>query len=332
MADSDVADDPRAMPQLALGFMTSKAIYAVTKLGIADYLGEEARTAEDIAEAVGADAHAVGRFLRYLASVGLFVEEGGRFALTPLGSTMRRDAPVSFRAMILMANSDTYLGWAQAEHTLRTGEPAFAKVFGGDFFQWLDRNPDAAQTFHAAMITPPNELATIVAQLDLADARHVIDVGGGNGHFLSAILAAYPPLQATLVDLAEAIEAAKAEQGGPLPNTALVVGDFFRAVPGGGDVYILQKILHDWNDEDCARILRTIRSAVEPGTRLAIVDVIVRPGQTGALLADMWMYVQSGGRERTAEEFEMLLANTGFRMTVARDTGARLGIVDAVAV
>jgi hypothetical protein len=329
---TDPADNPALMPSLALGFMTSKAIHAVTRLGIADYLQDDARTADEIAEAVGADAHATARFLRYLAGVGLFAEEEeGRFRLTPLGQTMRAHVAGSFRSMILMANADTYLGWAQAEHTLRTGEPAFLKVFGSDFFQWLDHHPAAAATFHAAMITPPAELTRIVAGLDLAGVRSVCDVGGGNGHFLSAILARAPQLQSTLVDLKEAIEAAIQGQGGPLPGTDLVVGDFFKEVPAGFDLYVLQKILHDWSDEDAGRILRTVRAAAEAGTKLAVVDRIVMPGSPDALLPDIWMYVQSGGRERTADEFRDLLAATGWTMVAARDVGARLGIVDAIA-
>jgi hypothetical protein len=326
------ADNPALMPGLALGFMTSKAIHAVTRLGIADFLKDDAHTPDEIADAVDADGHATARFLRYLASVGLFAEEGGRFRLTPLGQTMRADVPGSFRSMILMANADTYMGWAQAEHTLRTGEPAFLKVFGSDFFQWLDHHPAAAATFHAAMITPPAELERIIAGLDLNGVKSVCDVGGGNGHFLSAILARAPELKSTLVDLGEAIEAAIQGQGGRLPGTDLVVGDFFKEAPTGADLYILQKILHDWSDEDAARILGTVRTAAEPGTKLAIVDRIVTPGSPDALLPDIWMYVQTGGRERTADEFRDLLAATGWTMIAARDVGARLGIVDAVAV
>jgi hypothetical protein len=163
----------------------------------------------------------------------------------------------------------------------------------------------------------------------MSGVTKVADIGGGNGHLLSAILARYPGTSGILVDMAEAIAAAEAAQGGPLPNTDLVVGNFFEAVPSGADLYILHKILHDWSDEDCTRILDVCRRAMRTTDRLVILDLVVTPEQPEAFLSDVYMLVQSGGRERTEAEFARLLQNAGFVMASCRQTGGRLGLVEA---
>jgi hypothetical protein len=324
--------NPRRIFELAAGFMPAQAINAVVLLGVPDHLGDGSATVEDMAGALGGDAPALGRFLRFLESYDLFVQEGGAWRLTPGGQLLRSDVPHSMAARIKMLNAATYRGWGDALHTLRTGRPGFEKAFGGDFFAWLDEHPDEAETFHAAMIDGPEQSLALIDALDLEGVSSITDIAGGNGHFLSHLIAKHPGIRTSLVDMPAAIAAAQAGQGGPLPGCALVIGSFFDELPGGSDLYLLQKILHDWPVDQAGRILRTLRAAVTAGTRLAVLDMIVEPGRSDALLSDIYMLVQSGGCERTADQFETLLAANGFRMTRARQTSTRLGIVDAVAV
>ena len=320
------------MFQLAAGFMPAQAMNAVLLLGVPDFLGDRSAAAGEIALALGADAAALERFLRFLAGYDLFARDAeGGWRLTGFGQAMRSDAPNSMAARIRMLNAATYRGWAEALHTLKTGRPGFERAFGDNFFAWLDDHPDEAAIFHAAMVDDPIQSDKIVDALDLAGIGSVTDIAGGNGHFLSRLIAKHPSISGRLVDMPEAIAAARAGGGGPLPNCELVVGDFFQALPGGSDLYILQKILHDWPDEQAGLILRTLRAAVVPGTRLAVIDVVVTPDRGDALLSDVYMLVQSGGCERTAEQFDALLADNGFRMTGVAETGTRLGVVSAVA-
>jgi len=327
-----MAADPRSLFQLAAGFMPAQAMNAVILLGIPDFLGDRSASADEIGSALDADATAIERFLRFLAIHDLFAQDAqGRWRLTGFGRAMRSDVSNSMAARIRMLNAATYRGWAEALHTLKTGRPGFERAFGDDFFAWLDDHPDEAAIFHAAMVDDPEQSDRIIDALDLAGIASVTDIAGGNGHFLSRLIAKHPGISTRLVDMAEAIEAARAGRGGPLPGCDLVVGDFFQALPGGSDLYILQKILHDWPDEQAGRILRTLRAAVAPGTRLAVIEVIVTPDRPDALLSDVYMLVQSGGCERTADQFAALLADHGFRMTKAVETGTRLGIISAVA-
>jgi hypothetical protein len=322
------------MFQLAAGFMPAQAMNAVLLLGVPDFLGDRSAAAAEIASALNADPAALERFLRFLATYDLFAQDAeGRWRLTGFGQAMRSDGPGSMAARIRMLNAATYRGWGEALHTLKTGRPGFERAFGEDFFAWLDHHPDEAAIFHAAMVDDPHQSDRIVDALDLTGIASVTDVAGGNGHFLSRLIAKHPGISGRLVDMAEAIAAESAGRGGTLPGCELVVGDFFQALPGGSDLYILQKILHDWPDERAGHILRTLRAAVEPGTRLAVIDLVVTPDRPDALLSDVYMLVQSGGCERTAGEFATLLANHGFQTTgVVADTGTRLGIVNAVAV
>lgn len=327
---------------MASGAWVTASLYTATVLGIADLLAAGPRSAEDLAGASQANADALRRLLRMLAAHGVFAErEDGRFEQTELSTLLRGDAPGNLRAMVLMYGTDVWwTPWGQMLHTIRTGETAFSKVHGAELFEYMKRDGDFAATFNRAMTGGSARLADeIVAAYDFSRFGTIVDVGGGQGLLLSAILKAAPAARGVLADMPHVIETARAlvAERGVADRCKLVGGSFFDAVPAGGDAYVMKWILHDWNDDDATRILRTVRTAIPPTGRLIAFDRVLPeritagdPFDQGATLMDLNMLVNVTGRERTAAEFRRLFAAGGFTLTSARSMPTGLGIVEGL--
>ena len=277
--------------------------------------------------------------LRVLASVGIFAEdEQGRVTLTPSAGLLQTDVPGSMRAWAIIVGDLWWQPWAELLYSVKTGHPAFDHVYGMGQFEYLARNPGIAEIFHATMasVTTP-EAPAVISAYDFSEIRTIVDVGGGNGALIAAILKATPSMRGVLFDLPSVIEEARSviEAEGVAERCELVAGDFFNSpLPSGGDAYILKWILHDWDDERATIILRNCREAlrdVERG-RLLLVEPIVPPGNELHMskLADIQMLVMTGGRERTREEFQQLLGQSGFRMTAVVLTQSFVSVVEAI--
>jgi hypothetical protein len=317
MADQDVALHLR---HKLMGFLLSQAIVAVAELGVADELAHGPRSAGDLAGAVGADPDALRRFLRTLAGEGLFVEQPpGTFGLTEMGQLLRADQPGSLRHFATLMTDEAYDAWGQARYSLRTGRPAFPKVFGEPLFDWLAGNPEAAARFNGGQAGLVELRMQPLLERDWAGVSTVVDIGGGNGALLRALLNRYPGLNGVLLDMPGV--AAEAER--MLDGTALagrmrcVGGDFRAAVPAGGDVYVLAQILHDWDDEQATAILRRCRQAMPAQASLLILEQILPEGNRPdpAKLLDLHMLVMLGGRERAITEWRDLLAASQFAVS-----------------
>ncbi len=332
---SDPSHSPvEHLRELTNGFIIPRCIYAVAKLGIADQLEDGARTAADLAEAVEVQPRALYRVLRALAGVGVFREEPGeRFTLTPVGEALRASAPDSLRAYIVMNHEFTFPSMGELVHTLRTGEPGFDKAFGAPFFDYFNKNPQQFDSFQAAMESVHRAWSIAVAEeYDFSVARRVVDVGGGNGSQLSAILQRHDHLSGVLFEQAGAIAAAKAGGGGSLPRCEFVVGDFFEEVASGGDIYILRRIIHDWNDEQATVILRSCLKAMGDNSRLLIIEGVPGPANqpSWAHLQDVTMLACLTGMERTVEEYGHLMSTVGLRLDEVVPTQTVLSILVAV--
>jgi predicted O-methyltransferase YrrM len=327
---------------MASGNWVAASLYAAAVLGIADLLAEGPRSAGDLAEATQADPDALRRLLRMLAAHGVFAERGdGRFEQTELSTLLRDDAAGSLRSMLLMYGSEVWrVPWGEMVHSIRTGETAFSKMHGAELFEYMKRDGEFAATFNRAMTEGSARLAAeIVVAYDFSGFGTIVDVGGGQGWLLSAILRAVPAARGVLVDLPHVIETARALIGerGVADRCELVSGSFFESVPAGGDAYVLKWIIHDWNDADATRILRTVRAAVPRTGRLIVFDRVlperVREGnpldQSGTLM-DLNMLVNVTGRERTEAEFRRLFAAAGFTLSSARSTPSGLGVVEGL--
>jgi SAM-dependent methyltransferase len=331
---------PLALFRMMTGYYISQAIYAVAKLGIADLLGDGPRHHDELAKATGTEGDALRRVLRLLTSVGVFTEEeGGRFALAPIGTCLRSGVPGSMHAVALLFGGITQRAWGDLPYSLRTGEPAFPHVFGMDSFAYMAQHPDEAANFDAAMSGFTRQIAiAVAAAYDFSAFRRIVDVGGGSGALVAGILKANPALTGILFDLPHVAERAKASiaEIGLSDRCATVGGDFFKEVPDGGDVYLLKHVIHDWNDARATAVLQSCRRAMGPAARLLIVEAVYPPridqsdASRGAAANDVNMLVCTGGRQRSEAEFRALYEAAGFQLTRIIPTEARVGVIEGV--
>jgi hypothetical protein len=305
------------------GKMISAAICVLARVGVADHLAHGPRTVEELAAATETNAPMLYRFLRAAASVGVFAEQAdGRFALTPTAEYLRSDVPGTIRYLAYLYGEESVWNcFGSAVDTLRTGEPAGPKLRGGKgWFQYMEESPEYAEVFHRAMTGVSNRASEVATSYDFSGFSSVADIGGGQGRLLAAILASSPGARGVLFDIASAIGGAAPvlEQHGVADRVECVVGDFFESVPSGLDAYVLKAILHDWNDEDCRRILGNIRAALGDHAegRILIVEAVVPDLNDWhfSKAMDIAMAVSLGGKERNLHEWRALLASAGFEL------------------
>jgi hypothetical protein len=316
---STPSDDLR---RLLYGYRITQALYAAAELCVADLLADGPRSAEDLATASGAHAPSLYRVLRFLASEGVFTQTAdGSFALTPMAETLRRDAPGSLRPTILLqAGKTLWQAWGHLAHAVRTGEPAFDHAHGVELYEYYRRHPDEWAAFDHAMTAGSASLTRAVAALyNFSPCKTVVDVGGGRGALVLGLLEAYPHLRAIVFDQpAVAAEAQQTiEAAGFADRCEAIGGDFFEAVPEGGDTYLAKYILHNWDDERCVAILSACRRAVPAGGRLLVIEQVIPLGgaRSSAKSGDVNMLVNLTGRERTRAEYRALYAAAGFALT-----------------
>jgi hypothetical protein len=304
-----------------------QCLYVTAKLGLADLLVDGAATSDELAAAVQVDPPALYRVLRGLASVGVFSEvEHGTFALAPLGECLRTDVGGSLRAYATLTGEVGFRCWAEVMHSVKTGRPAFEHVFGTDLYSYLAARPDVAELFQQGVTERGRELhAAVVEVVDFDGVATIVDVGGGMGALLAAFLEANPGARGILFDLPDVVAHA-----GSIDRCELVGGDFFEGVPAGGDVYVLSRVLHDWDDGRAAILLANCRRAMGDGGRLLIVSRVVSEGDSPdeSKLNDLNMLVIGGGRERTQDEFRTLLEQAGFRLTRVISTSSAVSVIE----
>jgi hypothetical protein len=287
----------------------------------------------------GAHAGALYRVLRALASVGIFSEDdAGRFHNTPLAEPLRTAIPGSLRAFVVMQGEpESWQPWGQLLYSVRTGEPAFDHVFGKPQFQYLAENPAPARVFDEAMASrSAAEIEAFLRRYDFSGAARVTDVGGGNGAFLGAILEKHPHLRGLLFEMPHVIERARlAWENSPQgARFEFEGGDFFRAVPAGGEIYVLKKIIHDWDDGRALKILQNCRRAMPDNGRLLLIELVVPPGNAPSFskLLDLLMLIWPGGRERTEDEYRKILLSAGLRTSRVIPTQSPVSIIEATAI
>jgi hypothetical protein len=319
--------------RLGFGFGISQALRVVAELGIPDLLADGERTAEELAGSTSSNADALYRVMRLLAAENVFREVSPRrFVLTEVGAALRSNLVSGPGDFVRMANSEPYLAFEQLLYSVRTGKPAFDKVFGKPRFDWLAAHPEQATLFQRAMVALSQGSNEAVAEAyDFRPFSRVVDVGGGHGQLLSAILARNPHLTGVLFDLPAGVAAASAGLGGELPRAELVAGDFFKAVPPNADVYVLKKVIHDWDDERATVILRNCRNAMSPGGKVLLAETIVPAGNEPhhIKMIDVTMLAVTGGLERTEPQYATLFAGAGLRLERAIPTPEPISILEA---
>ncbi|HET7848575.1 MAG TPA: methyltransferase [Pseudolabrys sp.] len=325
---------PQQMVKLLVGFIPARAIYAAARLGLADHMGSGGSTAQELAQRLGADASALERLMRTLTGIGVLRHHvGGRFSLTEIGETLRVDSPGSIRDYALFVHEFLYDLFGGLAGSVRSGKPAVETVFGSPLYVFLQANPEKAALFHSGLSNRGRiEARAILDAYDFSGCRLVVDVGGGNGGFLSAVLKAHSGVSAALVERPSAIEAARAGRGGPLPRCEMVEGDFFQSVPRGGDLYVLKRVLVDHTDEKALQILRNCLSAMKNDARLLIIEPL-----SGALnepslarLMDLTYLLAGTGRTRSEDEHYALLERAGLRLLRCLPTQSDVSVLEAM--
>ena len=330
---------PAAMMTLITGYWVSQAVGVVALLGVADQLGEAPRGSYELARAVGADPQALYRVLRLLASIGVFAEAApDSFTLTPLGETLRSDAPDSVRNFAITETAPGHwLPWGRLHESVRSGQPMTREALGMELFDWYAQNPEEADFFSAAM----GNLSALAARelvrvYDFSEVRTVADIGGAHGVLLSAVLQANPAARGILFDLPHVIATAwnAIHTEGLSQRCELVSGDFFEVVPEGADLHLLKQIVHDWNDERATLLLQNCHRALAPQGKLLVVEMVIPPDNrpSPAQAMDLNMLVLLGGRERTEEEFRRLFQAAGFRLERIIPTQSPFSVIEATRV
>ncbi|HZO24683.1 MAG TPA: methyltransferase [Chloroflexota bacterium] len=322
-------------------YQISRAAHVAASLGIADLLAAGPRDIDDLAAATQTQASTLYRLLRALASVGIFAEvedaDGNRrFALTPQAQYLRSDTPGSVRNWaVLMGRPYYQQAWAYLDESIKTGQAVFPTVHGATLWEYRQAHPEEGAIFDAAMTgMSGGATAAIVAGYDFSGFASLVDVGGGHGELIAAILAANPGLRGVLFDQPHVVAGAPSllARAGIADRCEVVGGSFFDAVPGGAEVYLLMSIVHDWDDDSAVRILRICRSAMSESSRLLLIEQVVAPPNQPdrAKIGDLNMLVLHGGRERTADEFRALLASAGLRLSTIRPTRIGQSLLESV--
>ncbi|MDA3645318.1 methyltransferase [Saccharopolyspora indica] len=321
MESSVTRGDAHRLMQWLSGATATQVLSVVTRLDLADAIGDQARDVEDLAVAYGIPAERLARLLRAAAAMGLCAELApGKFELTATGGLLRRGTPDSLYGTVRLVSAPvTQKPWLQLETSVRTGRAAFDEVFGQPVFEYFANEPEMSAVYDAAMGEYARGVAASLPEhYDFGRFSSVTDVGGGNGTLLTAVLRRHPGLTGVVFDdervVPRAIEVV--QQAGLSDRCEVVSGDFFRSVPRESDLYLLKSIVHDWEDEQAVQILRRCREAMTPGNRLLILEPVL-PDMVDAEVSeelyfrDLHMLVLYGGRERTRGDFEQLCSRAG---------------------
>jgi O-methyltransferase domain/Dimerisation domain len=324
------------MIQMTSGHVVAQALYVAAELGIADLLATRPRSSAELAQAAGAHPPSLYRVLRTLASLGVFVEQDGQtFELTPLGETLRSDVPGSARAWALVNCGISWRAYGELLYSVRTGQPGFDRAYGMTVFDYTARHPDAMAIFGKMMVEfHGREVAAVASAYSLSDVQSVVDVGGGSGNLLAALLEANPSLHGIVFERPSVAETAVQwlHAAGLNHRCDVLEGDFFESIPTGGDVYVLSHVIHDWDESHCLMLLGNCRSAIGPSGRLLIVETVL-PGTnepSPARLLDLIMLANSpSGQERTVDEYRDLLARSDFHLERIVATASPVSVIEA---
>lgn len=328
-----------ALVEMAMAYSRSRVLCAAARLGVADALGDEVRSLDHLATTCQADADALYRLLRALASIGVAEETTPQhFRLTPFGRPLRRDVPHSAWPSVVFWADLLADSWSLLTDCVRTGKPA-EQVRNPNVPSRWSQDPEASSIFRAVMGTAPAEdYAPIARAWDFSRASVVADLGGGGGSLLLAVIELHPHLRGMLVDLEPSIHTAKARFANEKASSCctLLVSDLTQSVPAGADVYMLKHVLHGRRDADATTILKNCRAVIPENGALLIIEFILPPLVSQAdphleshLMSDLNMLAVTGGRERSEREWKTLLETAGFRLTGVYPVGSDVGILEA---
>jgi hypothetical protein len=325
------------MLQLLNGHCVEQALHVAAVLGIADLLADGAKGVDELASATGAHGPSLYRVLRMLAGIGVFDEgTNGRFTLTPLGATLRSDVPDSVRdRAIFYGSPEMWRTWGNLRHAVMTGESPFEHTHGEPFYEYLARHPGVGAPFNRYMTKSSEQHnPAIVASYDFSSIGTLVDVGGGHGATLAAILQRHPALRGILYDLPPVVgQASRLEAAGLAGRCTVIGGDMLEGVPGGGDAYLIKWVLMDRPDDVAVRLLGNCAAAMGDDGKVLVVEMVMPPGggpSFSKVMDVQMLLVFGGGRLRTEAEFRDLFAAAGLRLTRVTPTASPNSIIEGV--
>jgi hypothetical protein len=321
---------------LCQGAVVQSSLVIVAELGIADLLAAGPQTADRLAEATHSHPQALYRVLRLLSSVGVFADLGSRrFALTPLSECLRSSGAGSMNSWVKMVGQKVWMHtWAASSYSVRTGEPALAPTIGAELFDYYAAHPEEGDVFNKAMDDHGRRVAEAIIQAyDFSGIDTIVDIGGGHGTMIAAILNAYSGMKGILFDLPHVVAGSEAHirNAGVASRCEIRGGDFFQSVPAA-DAYLLRWIIHDWDHDRALAILRNCRAEMKETDRLLLIEAVVPTGDAphASKMLDFVMLVAFGGQERTETEYADLLREAGFRLSRIVPTGSALSVIEGL--
>lgn len=318
------ADPDRALIDLITGTWRAQALHAAAELRLADLVVQGHRTLPRLALHTGVTATRLVRLMRLLVALGVFDGDADGYALTALSHRLRTDVPDSMNGLCRLYGTEFHQAWGSVVAALRTGRSGFTEAFDTSLHEYLATVPGAGERFQSAMAAGSPFFSDVPAAVDLSEAKVVVDVAGGDGRLLATVLDAYPHLHGILVEREHMVPLAETELGARLPadRFEVISGDVFTHVPEGADVYLLSRVLQDWPDDECVRLLSACRAAMTSrSARLLVVERVVAD-IGGALLPLVWdlhLLVAAGGGERTERQYLELLADAGLHWQSTHD-------------
>lgn len=325
-----------SIDDLAGGYLSTQLLYIAARLGIAELVADVKQSADQLAAKTGAHAPSLFRVLRALSALGMLTQDGhDRFGLSERGQRLRTDLPDSVAPFILSyGQAWWWRSTGELLHSVMTGQTAFEHVHGMRFFEYLDVQPEAAAIFNANMTAMTRaEANAVVDGYDFPEAGTLVDVGGGHGALVTAVLRARPKVRAVLFDQPAVVAGAEraVAKAGIAERCQIIGGSFFQKVPTGGDIYTLKDIVHDWEDVLAVKLLRACRRAMDDRARLLVIERVIPPGDapSPAKLVDVMMLALTGGRERTLAEYRVLLERAGLTLVRTMKTATGLAVIEA---
>ncbi|WP_116246611.1 methyltransferase [Nocardiopsis sp. FIRDI 009] len=319
MNDDETAS--RELIRLMTGPWVARSVATAVRLGVVDRMDGDPVTASDLAAVLDLEPERLGRLLRLLSAVGVVRRDAEGYALTATGERLRDGHPSGLRDLALLYDSDLFAdAWERLPETVRTGRTGVDLAHGTDVFTLLEGRPDDAELYAAGMAAGARFVRDLPSVYDFGDARTVVDVGGGSGELLHAVLDSAPDTRGVLLERPTALATARKRLADHVAagRCDLVEGDFLTSVPEGADVYVLSRVLHNWSDADAGLILRNCREAMPPHGRVLVVERVLPDGDDPwlSLVFDVHMMVMTTGAERTERQYEELLRGSG--LTVGR--------------
>ncbi|MEC4019649.1 methyltransferase [Streptomyces sp. H27-D2] len=316
----------REVVDLITGAWRTQAVYTAVKLGLPDHIESGQVSSRALAERTGVSEDVVHRLMRLLVSLAVFEgDERTGYRNTALSSTLLSGRPGSLRDMCLLYGEEFYTAWGHAQTAVATGIPGFEQAYGQSLITYLSKDEEAAARFQRAMQASNFVFDHVPEALDFSGGPMVVDVGGGSGQLLASVLRATPDARGTLVDLDHMVPIAREQLAAAvgLDRVELVARDIFASVPAGGDVYLLSRVLGDWDDDACVQLLGNIRRAMAdiPAARLVVLERVTADDGSTVLAAlwDLHLLVMNGGRQRTLDDYRSLFARSGLRLARTRD-------------